>query len=652
MLIEHEVVKKNLNQARFHLRKLLYAKSSLIAFSQLLVRWAILLDVIDPLMERYDYDEICSLMPVDYLPYLEFFELCKKKYMSLEIKQKIDEQVSDDAHMRAKGAAIGEMVMRLVGKTMDDKKIEDLYKQYPHDFFIAKMYSLTQPILPPAFWHDFLHNHTDLEEAVRWYWRHNKEQKPCISLENCRVTFLGGGEKIGGTSILISVDNQHVLLDAGMFLNDDQPLTNFSVLKEHGLTLDDLDAVIVSHAHIDHTGSLPYIYKEAPEVPIYMTNETAKLMHILLSDSVSFSDNLGYEKRHVDGLFAMAKRQTFNQKFSIPAGGKEWNVTFYEAGHILGAASIHLEMDGVSILFTGDFSVDAQRSCSSFQVPTNLNVDILITESTYGYTPSNSWISRHSQECALLHSLNKVIEDDGVFIIPAFAVGRAQEVLFLLKDAYKDEPFYPFNVIIDGRVIDVCEVYEHHAKEPLNLLANVLIGNEMYGRNGELSFEQFLVEYVENGPSVIIASSGMLNDGSSSARYAERLIESSKNTIAFTGYLSGDSPGFQLLNSRQEPDQRSMINSVQKDVQASIESYRLSAHVSREHLFEVILKMQPQKTFLMHGEHERRYKSIHASETGEKIYPSIVEMLEWTGLDVTCAVNGTHYLSEEKERIT
>lgn len=647
LLIEQEVRVLNLNQARFHLRKLLYAKSSLQAYSSQLVHLSILLDVTDPLLERFDYDEICHYMPNEYLPYLSFFELIKQKSTSLEIKQQLDQQVSDDAHLQAKGIAIGEMIMRLLGKKMDNEKIEAVYAQYPHDYYIAKMYSLIQPRLPPLFWHEFLHNHTDLEEAVRWYWRHQNKQKPRTSLGNCHVTFLGGGEKIGGTSILISVNDKHVLLDAGMFLNDDEPLTHFSVLEENGLTFEDLDAVIISHAHVDHTGSLPYIYKQAPEVPIYLTSETAKLMRILLSDSVNFSNNLRYEKQHVDGVFARAKRQSFNETFSIGAGDSNWNVTFYEAGHILGAASIHLEIDGVSILFTGDFSVDGQRSCPSYNVPTNLQVDILITESTYGYTPANGSISRDAQERALLHALNNVTQDEGTFIIPAFAVGRAQEVLFLLRDAYKDEPFYPFNLIIDGKVIDVCEVYEQHATEPLNLLDNVLIGNEMYGRNGHSSFDQFLDDYVQNHPSVIIASSGMLNDGSSSSRYAERLIESPKNTIAFTGYLSGDSPGYQLLNNRTEIDRRLSINSVYKHVQASIESYRLSAHVSREHLFEVITMMQPQKTFLMHGEHERRYKPLHTTAPGELIYPSIVEMLAWTGLDVTCALNGVQYLGKE-----
>lgn len=648
LLIEHEVVEQNLNQARFHLRKLLYAKNSLQAYSQQLVRWSILLDVLDPLMERFDYEEICDLMPTEYLPYLSFFELCKEKRTSLTIKHQLEHQVIEDTHLHAKGVAIGEMILRLVGKSMNARKVEAVYVQYPQDFFIAKMYSLTQTQLPENFWRDFLHDHTDLEEAVRWYWRFQGKSKSHTSLEKCHVTFLGGGEKIGGTSILVSVNGRHVLLDAGMFLNEEMPLTNFYVLAEHGLTLGDLDAVIVSHAHVDHTGSLPFVFKEAPHVPIYMTNETSKLMRILLSDSVKFTKNIDYEQRHVDGVFAMARRQTYNKTFTIPAGETSWYITFYEAGHILGAASVHLQIDDISILFTGDFSVDTQRSCSNFQVPPDLHVDILITESTYGYMPSNGRISRTSQEQALLRALKKVTEEDGTFIIPAFAVGRAQEVLFLLKDAYKDEPFYPFNVVVDGKVIDVCNIYEQHATEPLNLLDDVLIGNEMYGRNGEMAFEEFLSFYVKNRPSCVIASSGMLNDGSSSARYAEQLIESSQNTIAFTGYLSGDSPGYQLLKNRHEPDQLITLNSEQKHVQATIESFRLSAHVSREHLFEVLTTFQPQKIFLMHGEHEKRYQPLHTTTTGEKIYPSIVEMLQWTGLDVTCAYNGVHYLGEKE----
>lgn len=302
-----------------------------------------------------------------------------------------------------------------------------------------------------------------------------------------------------------------------------------------------------------------------------------------------------------------------------------------------------MQLGDISILFTGDFSVDAQRSCGKFTLPVNLYADIVITESTYGYTPVNARVNRLAQEKQLLSHLQQVTEQNGCFIIPVFAVGRAQEVLFLLKEAYKDEAFYPFNVIVDGKVIDVCHVYEQYAEEPMHLLDDVLIGKEMHGFKGEMSFDEFMSFYVHNRPSCIIASSGMLNEGSASARYAERLIEGPQNTIAFTGYVGSESPGYQLLQKRHETGQVITLNNQQKQINAAITSYRLSAHVSREDLFDVLLQLQPQQIFLMHGEHEKRYRPLHTTASGRTIYPSVVELLQWTDLQVICAKNGTHY---------
>lgn len=642
ILIDYELKKKNPTQARFQLRKLLYLKETIVLYSKPISYYAIILDLVPLILKREDYKEIYEKASQNYRLFFEFFNLFYKGKYSKKQLQLLTSLNESDPRLKGKSEAMVEMIQLFKRQAISSEKLDDLYRQFPHDFFIAKLYSI---VCKPteSFWDTFLKNHADHEEAIRWYWKfHRKERRKSSSNENVRVVFLGGGEKIGGTSILISIANRHLLLDAGMFLHEENFLTKFNKLEQLGIQLTDLDGVVVSHAHLDHTGSLPYIFKHAPNVPIYMTDATSKLMKVLLTDVVRRNPKGPYQQVDVEGVFVYANRESFNKTFPIAAGDDMWNVTFYEAGHILGAASMYIEFQGISILFTGDFSVENQLTCSNFSVPDHLDVDILITESTYGYLPSNTNISRQIQEKALEKTLIQTMERNGTMIIPAFAVGRSQEIISSLKNSYRDREFLPFNIVIDGKVGEICQIYEHEMGN-LGIMDDVMVASDLYGREGNLSFREFLDYYVTQKGTCIIASSGMLHNESASAKYAEYFVEDPLSTIAFTGYLDSKSTGYKLLEQRHHPTRYIEINGYIKEVKASIESYRLSAHVSREDLLTMILKFQPKHVLLMHGEHEKRYQPIHSTASGQELYPSIVELLNWTDLNVICAKNGEKY---------
>ena len=646
LLVQLEYQQLQYNQARFHLRKLLYLAYDIARYAEKIGYWAICLDEIQTLLKREDSAQLIASMPIEYTDFFEFSKLLNHRKIAQPIAQRLRQLNTSDAYLRAKGQAVFYFAQLLLKQPVEQAAVNVLYEQYPQDFFIARLYAMVtkDAQLDAAFWPTFLQQHTDHREAITYYRKRHMHKKPKKDLSSCHITFLGGGEKIGGTSILVEVAGHRVLLDAGMHLHEDSILPDYTPLTAQGLTLNDLDAILITHAHIDHTGSLPYVHKMAPHVPIYMTADTASLMDILLKDSVRFNEQKVYDQTDVSNVFVYTQRMPFKQKFNIPAGQKMWTATFYEAGHILGAASIHLEIEGVSILFTGDFSTDTQRSCTHFQVPRHLAVDVLITESTYGYVPTNANVSRKQQERALLRSLQQTTARGGTFLIPAFAVGRAQEILCLLQDAFRDQPYFPFNVIVDGRVIDVCHVYEQARGGRQQLLNNVLVGRDVYGKNGDMSFDEFFTQYIEERGTCIIASSGMLNDGSASSNYAKRLVENARNTFAFTGYLDHASPGHQMLAQRHSYEPTVLLDGQRKRVVAGVEAYRLSAHVSREHLFEMLVDFQPQQVFLMHGEHRNRYAPIHTTTTtGETIYPSIKELLDWVEIDVICALNGEHY---------
>lgn len=623
-IVTYDVQQGNFTQARYQLRKLLCAEMTIVGHDNI-IKWAISLDLVGLLLVRRDFRTILENCMPEYKKLLEFYVLLKQQKASHTLATELNEAEFQDEWLQDKVQAIVQMIQLLLKKGTDRSIIAQLYTKRPYDLLIAKLYTLYFEPTTESFWSTWLHDFDDLEEGVKWYRKYHPT--PPHSSAGFEVAFLGGGEKIGGTAILVKMGGRSILLDAGMFLHEDNLLTNFSLLQQHGLTPADLDAVFVSHAHLDHTGSLPYISKVAPTVPIYATAETAKLMQILLRTVVEHEESPPYSEHDIGKLYLQIEQVRFNEKVQVG----DWCVTFLEAGHIIGAASLFIEIAGKNLLFTGDISVEAQLTCGVFS-GIDKPVDVLITESTYGYLPQQGNFNRKQQQQQLLATIEQTVSSGGTCLIPTFAVGRSQEVLSILQQHY--DGFFPYPVIVDGGVLPVCDIYE--STTYFELSEQVMNAHDYYKKG---QFQPFFESNAQG--AVVIASSGMLYEGSASSDYAYALIDDPNSTIIYTGYLDAQSPAYALFRLKEKRFKIGEKN--WKDVQAKQKSISLSAHIQRDDLLQLIHQISPKTVMLMHGEHEKRFRPIHSTVSGEVIYPSIVEMLSWSKINTICAKNNETY---------
>lgn len=673
-LIKLEFHFDNPSQCRFHLRKLMYLKPDRLAKHQEIAYWAITLDEVANLVLRKDWEQFEEHLEGDVLWVCRFYkELGKRSVNHQQLLKSIQNKVFEDERLQKKQKTYVILLQTLLQDYRTGA--EEIAKQrsiLPNDLLTTLLYSnyLTDAGAVKKFWKKEFLKHADRPEAMRAYNRAFERDLTPTSLSDCQVTFFGGGEKIGGTSILISVRGHHILLDAGMHLHDSNLYPDYTPLQEMGITFEDIDALLVTHAHLDHTGSVPYVAQQCPKLSIFATEATKSLMKSLLHDTVRLNKHEDcsfdlYTDEQVQRTLLSIQPVVYNTPFRIPSKELEWKVTYFPSGHILGAAAIHLVIDGVSILFTGDYSVEDQRTVKGLKLPEDLKVDLLITESTYGFLPTNASMKRVYQEKLFIETVKHTMGKNGTMLIPAFALGRAQEVVMILKEAYKEDKFLPFNVFLDGRVTEVCRIYQQFADrkefihpdyyqseedEPLFFGNGVQAAQGIYSnrRDSTYNFEDFINEYILPGNSCVIASSGMLTDQSASAKYAEYLVEEEKNAICFTGYMDEESPGSHILQQKKtmEPG-KVKVNGVTKEIQASVESFRLSAHASREEILQLILELQPKQVFLMHGEHQKQYSPIESIVGGDVIYPSLLDLLKFQrSMNVIPAFNGKTYALE------
>ena len=293
--------------------------------------------------------------------------------------------------------------------------------------------------------------------------------------------------------------------------------------------------------------------------------------------------------------------------------------TWIPAGHILGAAMIYIQGKQGSILMTGDVSATNQLTIPGRVVPEWVRPDVMVMESTYGGRQHEA--TRKQEAKRLTEDVEKVVAAGGKVLIPAFAIGRSQEVILILQRAMERGEIRPFPVYVDGMVRDINRIYsdrdfvdelspslQHKAKRDENLFYSDVIREVPRGQKPE--------DILGEKPCCIVASSGMLIGGKSS-EYAKHLVRDSKNLIAITGYQSEGTPGRALwdwMEAGRPTDQMWQLKDQEPiGVECQVKKYSLSAHADSEELLALVGKAQPRKLFLVHGDAEARkelYKSV------------------------------------------
>ena len=455
------------------------------------------------------------------------------------------------------------------------------------------------------------------------------------------ITFLGGGDEIGASSAIVEIGSARILVDCGMRMSGEHRLPDLAAIqKTHA---GQLDAVLLTHAHMDHSGALPVLHQHFPAVPIYATAATRGLVEVLLRDSINIMRSKAESEQELP-LYSPAAVESLLEKMTpvpfgspLELGRSGATATWFPAGHILGAASVGIEGveqgRSIRVLFSGDIAVGDQLTVPGMLPPAGFKPDVLVIESTYGdrlHSP------RELEEQRLIEMVAGVIESRGKLLIPAFAIGRAQEVMLMLLKQFRGKKLGSFPVWIDGMVKTVCGVYSQFPAHQTPYARRLIEkhGNPFFNVVDEIRQVASPAErekVLAGDPCVIIASSGMLTGGAS-AFYAPHLAGDERNGIAITGYQDEESPGRQLLQLAEAETREMTIAGKTLDVKCSVAKYSLSAHADCNEISGLIEAINPREVVLVHGDGNARealrellrrqgarYRPIHLPRTGDTV---------------------------------
>lgn len=423
-----------------------------------------------------------------------------------------------------------------------------------------------------------------------------------------QIRFLGATGTVTGSKYLLTVHNKRILIDCGLFQGyKELRLRNWARLPFNAA---DIDAVVLTHAHIDHTGYIPLLVKHGFKGPIYATAATADLCTILLPDSgylqeedARSANRHGYSKHHPAlPLYTMAdakeslkqfKTVDFSKSYSIVPG---LEVSWHRAGHILGAAFVQVEAEGKRLLFSGDVGrfQDPVMKAPEFMPET----DYLVLESTYGNRLHDKTDPKDSIAAVVLETMKR----GGTILIPAFAVGRAQSILYYLAQLKQEKRIPDIPVYLDSPMaVDATLLLRQYASTETHLTpeqCQMACKAATYVNSVEES--KALDASVE--PKIIVSASGMMTGGRV-LHHLKNLAPNARNTILMTGYQAGGTRGANLL----EGNRVLKIHGETFTVHAQIANLNsASAHADYEDILFWLKHFQraPRKVFLVHGEPE------------------------------------------------
>jgi len=412
---------------------------------------------------------------------------------------------------------------------------------------------------------------------------------------------LGGFAEIGRSSMILSTNESNVLLDCGMNLYTKDPLSKFPRFDSTGIKPSEIDAVLLTHAHFDHTGFLPMLFKYGYNGPVYCTEPTAYLMYILYREYIK---HYGSEAHYTDTEFEKIFSHLISLNYNIVTDvAPDIKVTLYNAGHIIGSSSFHLHIGNGdhNFVYTGDikFGKSSYLENAVWNFP---RVETLLIEGTNGGR-EDSYMSREDAEEKLVELLNKVINNQKLVLMPAQLVGTSQELLITLDMLIKQKKIKKCKLYIEKLVTEINSIHEFNLEFLNRELQQSIISNDYnpFRSKNIASITDINTQKLDSG--IIIYPSSTLNC-SSSVDYLKRISNDPGNLIIFTSKPPGMTIGKEIIDGQRKIS----LNDEDLELKCAIETiYSFNSHSDFNQLNAYISRLRPKlrKIFVNHGERSK-----------------------------------------------
>jgi KH/beta-lactamase-domain protein len=451
-----------------------------------------------------------------------------------------------------------------------------------------------------------------------------------------RLTILGGAQQVGRSAFLVKTRESSVLLDCGINPGSQRPFESFPRFDSPEFELDSLDAVVITHAHLDHCGLIPFLYKYGYDGPLYCTAPTSNLMTLLQLDYLDVAGKQGITPYYDQKDVRECVLHTIPLRYGVVTDiAPDIRLTLHNSGHILGSAMTHLHIgEGLhNVVYTGDYKFGRtmllEAAASEFP-----RVETIITESTYSGS-DDIMPSRAEAEEHLTQVINATLERRGKVLIPVPAVGRAQEIMLIIDGYMKRGLMKEAPVFIEGMISEATAIHTAYPEYLGREVRHSILHEEI---NPFQSDYFTIVEHpsirqgiIEGEPCIVLATSGML-EGGPVIEYFKNWAADSKNTVIFVSYQIEGTLGRRVQKGVSEVttmdnDGKMAVAQVNLQVE-SIEGF--SGHSDRRQLIAYLtrLKPKPERVFMCHGEKSKimSFANFVDNKAGIRtVVPSVLE---------------------------
>lgn len=388
------------------------------------------------------------------------------------------------------------------------------------------------------------------------------------------IKFLGGAREVGRSGILVNDGKTQILIDYGVMFNHEPGFPMHVSPKE-------VDAIVLTHAHLDHSGGVPFFHITS-QTPVYGTQPTFDFTELLITDFIHLT---GYYLPYEFIDLQTTMNHCVDAGYRNPTKIGSMNVELLNSGHIPGGAQAIVETQGKKVLYTSDFNTIDTRLLKGADQSYE-DADVLIMESTYA---DEDHQDRKTVEESFIEKVNEVVERGGTVLVPAFSVGRSQEILCVLVAHH-----FEHSVAIDGMAKDANEILVRHLsylRDDGLFMKAVRTTNWIRGWGDR--------RLATKKPGVIVSPAGMLKGGNA-VFYMNTIAKKRENAVFLVSYQIPDTPGRKLMETK-----KFVIGGRAREVKADVDHFDFTSHCGRTQLLETVKKVAGNaKVFLMHGAEE------------------------------------------------